>query len=50
MRIWLDDKRPMPEGYDTHVKTAERGAHRSKPPKEAHTELGCLIADIVCIL
>jgi hypothetical protein len=22
MRVWLDDLRPMPEGYDTHVKTA----------------------------
>jgi hypothetical protein len=23
MRIWLDDLRPMPEGFDKHVKTAE---------------------------
>ena len=23
MRIWLDDERPMPQGYDKHVKTAE---------------------------
>jgi len=22
MRIWLDDERPMPEGYDKHVRTA----------------------------
>jgi hypothetical protein len=22
MRIWLDDERPMPQGYDLHVKTA----------------------------
>lgn len=21
-RVWLDDQRPMPEGYDTHVYTA----------------------------
>jgi hypothetical protein len=23
MKLWLDDIRPMPEGYDVHVKTAE---------------------------
>lgn len=23
MRIWLDDLRPMPEGYDLHIKTAQ---------------------------
>ena len=23
MRLWLDDLRPMPFGYDIHVKTAE---------------------------
>lgn len=23
MRIWLDDERPMPLGYDVHCKTAE---------------------------
>jgi hypothetical protein len=23
MRVWLDDERPMPEGFDTHVKTAD---------------------------
>lgn len=23
MRLWLDDLRPMPEGYDRHVKTAK---------------------------
>lgn len=22
VRVWLDDERPMPEGYDVHVKTA----------------------------
>ncbi len=22
MRVWLDDERPMPEGYDVHVRTA----------------------------
>lgn len=22
MKIWLDDKRPMPEGFDTHVMSA----------------------------
>jgi len=22
MRVWLDDERPMPEGYDVHIKTA----------------------------
>lgn len=22
MKLWLDDKRPMPEGFDTHVKSA----------------------------
>lgn len=22
-RVWLDDERPMPEGYDTHVRTAK---------------------------
>lgn len=22
MRVWLDDERPMPDGFDTHVKTA----------------------------
>lgn len=21
MNIWLDDERPMPEGFDTHIKT-----------------------------
>lgn len=21
MKIWVDDERPMPEGFDTHVKT-----------------------------
>src|SRR5690348_15451267 len=23
MNVWLDDERPMPPDYDTHVKTAE---------------------------
>ena len=23
MKIWLDDERPMPDGYDRHVRTAE---------------------------
>ncbi len=23
LNVWLDDERPMPAGYDTHVKTAE---------------------------
>jgi hypothetical protein len=23
MKVWLDDSRPMPAGYDRHVKTAE---------------------------
>lgn len=22
LRVWLDDERPMPEGFDIHVKTA----------------------------
>ena len=22
MKVWLDDERPMPAGFDTHVKTA----------------------------
>lgn len=22
MKVWLDDERPMPEGYDQHVRTA----------------------------
>lgn len=23
MRVWLDDERPMPLGFDVHVKTAD---------------------------
>lgn len=23
MRVWLDDERPMPDGYTVHVKTAQ---------------------------
>lgn len=23
MRVWLDDERPMPSGFDVHVKTAK---------------------------
>ena len=23
INVWLDDERPMPAGYDVHVKTAE---------------------------
>lgn len=28
MRIWLDDKRPMPDGYDEHVLTAQDAINR----------------------
>ena len=27
MKIWLDDKRPMPEGYDFWAKTGEQAIH-----------------------
>jgi hypothetical protein len=33
MNIWLDDERPMPEGYDIHVKTAEEAIELLKSGK-----------------
>lgn len=27
MKIWLDDERPMPPGFDVHVKTAQEAIH-----------------------
>jgi hypothetical protein len=45
MRIWLDDKRPMPEGYDTHVKTAEEAIRLIDLGCVTHISLDNFLAD-----
>jgi hypothetical protein len=39
MHIWLDDVRPMPEGYDVHCKTAEEAINLIKSGKVTFVSL-----------
>lgn len=36
MRIWLDDKRPMPEGFDVWCKTADHASKLVSSGKVTH--------------
>jgi len=38
MRVWLDDKRPMPDGFDVWVKTAEQATALIETGKVSHID------------
>lgn len=39
MKLWVDDERPMPDGYDIHVKTYEEAIKVLSEGKVTHISL-----------